>query len=185
MMSGFEFGSICLFLLLPVLYEHSNTFRYYFKFFVYYGYIMVTSVVVLPIMLWNPRSVENLILASKLCRHISTLLRLRWELRGGEYLNKQQSFVIVANHQSSIDILGMFELWPVMKRCTVVAKKELLYSGPFGLAAWLCGLVFINRLNSEASRQAINMTTKQLRENKIFGCACSRFGWCCKIRIVT
>ncbi|KAF6205288.1 hypothetical protein GE061_019457 [Apolygus lucorum] len=117
-------------------------------------------------MLWNPRSVENLILASKLCRHISTLLRLKWELRGGDYLNKDQSFVIVANHQSAIDILGMFELWPVMKKCTVVAKKELLYSGPFGLAAWLCGLVFINRLNSEASRQAINMTTNQMRENK-------------------
>uniref|UniRef100_A0A0A9YNU8 1-acylglycerol-3-phosphate O-acyltransferase n=1 Tax=Lygus hesperus TaxID=30085 RepID=A0A0A9YNU8_LYGHE len=119
MMSGFEFGSICLFLLLPVLYEHSNTFRYYFKFFVYYGYIMVTSVVVLPIMLWNPRSVENLILASKLCRHISTLLRLRWELRGGEYLNKQQSFVIVANHQSSIDILDfwlcLLPFWMVLQ----------------------------------------------------------------------
>ena len=61
----------------------------------------------------------------------------------------------------------MFELWPVMKRCTVVAKKELLYAGPFGIAAWLCGLVFIDRLNSEASRLAINNSIKNLREKEV------------------
>ncbi|BES92965.1 unnamed protein product [Nesidiocoris tenuis] len=167
MMSALEFVSICCFLALPVFYEHSSTFRYYFKFFVYYAYIMVASVIVLPVMIMKPRSVENLILASNLCRHVSTLLGLRWELRGGDHLSRDQSFVIVANHQSSIDILGMFELWPVMKKCTVVAKKELLYAGPFGLAAWLCGLIFINRLNSESSRQAINVSADQLRDTKV------------------
>lgn len=106
-------------------------------------------------------------LASFLCRHISDILGLRWELRGEDYLKRKEPCVIVANHQSSIDILGMFELWPVMKRCTVVAKKELLYAGPFGIAAWLCGLVFIDRLNSEASRLAINNSIKHLHEKKI------------------
>ncbi|XP_014259114.1 1-acyl-sn-glycerol-3-phosphate acyltransferase alpha [Cimex lectularius] len=167
MMTLSEFVSVFVFLLMPILYEHNRVFRYYFKFFVYYGFIMITSIIVIPIMIWKPRNVENLILASYLCRNISDLLGLKWELRGGSYLSKDEAYVIVANHQSSIDILGMFELWPVMKKCTVVAKKELLYAGPFGLAAWLCGLVFIDRLNSEASRQAINNSINQLKENKI------------------
>lgn len=167
LMSPGEFLGVSVFLVLPVLYEYSQVFRYYFKFFIYYGLIMLTSVLVIPIMIWKPRNVENLILASYLCRHISVLLGLQWELRGGSYLSAKEPCVIVANHQSSIDILGMFELWPVMKRCTVVAKKELLYAGPFGLAAWLCGLVFIDRLNSEASRQAINNSIKQLRDKEI------------------
>ncbi|KAL1131571.1 hypothetical protein AAG570_011186 [Ranatra chinensis] len=165
-MSLQEFFIISFFLVLPALYEWSNVFRYYFKFFVYYGIIMVTSVIVIPIMVWKPRNVENLILASLLCRNISDVLGLKWELRGGAHLTKEIPYVIVANHQSSIDILGMFELWPVMRRCTVVAKKELLYAWPFGLAAWLCGLIFIDRLNSEASRRAINRSISELRDSK-------------------
>jgi lysophosphatidate acyltransferase len=128
-----------------------------------------------------------------LCRNISDLLGLKWELRGGSYLSKDEPYIIVANHQSSIDILGivasfncttqyfssvsklnnqffiigMFELWPVMKRCTVVAKRELLYAWPFGLAAWLCGLIFIDRLNSESSRQAINHSINELKGTKV------------------
>lgn len=47
-------------------------------------------------------------LASYLCRNISDLLGLKWELRGGSYLSKNEPYVIVANHQSSIDILGIF-----------------------------------------------------------------------------
>jgi lysophosphatidate acyltransferase len=45
-------------------------------------------------------------LASALCRHISGLVGLKWELRGQEYLEKEQACIIVANHQSSLDILG-------------------------------------------------------------------------------
>jgi 1-acyl-sn-glycerol-3-phosphate acyltransferase len=45
-------------------------------------------------------------LASALCRHISGLVGLKWELRGQEHLEKEQACIIVANHQSSLDILG-------------------------------------------------------------------------------
>jgi lysophosphatidate acyltransferase len=61
----------------------------------------------------------------------------------------------------------MFEVWPIMDKCTVVAKKELLYAWPFGLAAWLCGLVFIDRLNGDKAREAMNEATKKLQENKV------------------
>jgi len=45
-------------------------------------------------------------LASALCRHISGLVGLKWELRGQQHLAKEQACIIVANHQSSLDILG-------------------------------------------------------------------------------
>ncbi|XP_046567481.1 1-acyl-sn-glycerol-3-phosphate acyltransferase alpha-like [Haliotis rubra] len=35
--------------------------------------------------------------------------------------------------------------------CTFLAKKELLYSGPFGLACWLCGCVFIDRVHHDSA----------------------------------
>lgn len=61
-MSPTEFITIIILLLLPILYEHSHTFRYYLKFVIYYGLIMLTSVLVIPIMIWKPRNVENLML---------------------------------------------------------------------------------------------------------------------------
>lgn len=110
-------------------------------------------------------------LASSLCHHVSTLLGLRWELRGREHLEKDRACIIVANHQSSLDVLGMFDLWPVMDKCTVVAKKEIFYAWPVGLGAWLCGLIFIDRMNSEKARSVLNTATQEIRDKKVKSCA--------------
>ncbi|XP_065345108.1 1-acyl-sn-glycerol-3-phosphate acyltransferase alpha [Cloeon dipterum] len=158
---------VALMLALPFAYESSPKFRYYLKFAIYYGLVMTTAVFVIPIMMFRPGEVKNLLLASFLCRHISKLVGLRWEIRGKEHLEKDMACIIVANHQSSLDILGMFDLWPVMDKCTVVAKKELLYAWPFGLAAWLCGLIFIDRHNSNTAKESMNQATKHIQDNKI------------------
>ncbi|KAK0081605.1 hypothetical protein PV325_011876 [Microctonus aethiopoides] len=118
-------------------------------------------------MLFQPGNVKNLLLASTTCHNVSNLIGLRWELRGRDHLEKEQACIIVANHQSSLDILGMLEIWPIMDKCTAVAKKELFYAWPFGLAAWLCGLIFIDRMNSENSRMVLNEATDNIKEKKI------------------
>ncbi|XP_067006856.1 1-acyl-sn-glycerol-3-phosphate acyltransferase alpha [Anabrus simplex] len=165
--SSLELILIGFILILPFLYETSKAFRYYFKFFVYYGFVMTTAIVVIPVMIFRPKDVRNLLLASSICHHISGLIGLKWELRGTEHIEKEQACVIVANHQSSLDILGMFDIWPIMDKCTVVAKKELFYAWPFGLAAWLCGLIFIDRMNSDKARTVINRATEHIKEKKI------------------
>lgn len=65
------------------------------------------------------------------------------------------------------EFIGMFDIWPVMDKCTVVAKKELFYAWPFGLAAWLCGLIFIDRMNSEKARSVLNEATAYIKQNKV------------------
>lgn len=45
-------------------------------------------------------------IASKFCCCISRVINLSWHLRGAEHLSKEQTCVIVANHQSSLDVLG-------------------------------------------------------------------------------
>lgn len=54
-----------------------------------------------------------------------------------------------------------------MDKCTVIAKKELLYVFPFGLAAWLCGLIFIPRNKGALSRQIMQEATKRLKREKV------------------
>lgn len=61
----------------------------------------------------------------------------------------------------------MFDIWPTMSKCTVVAKRELLYAWPFGLAAWLCGLIFINRMQSDRAREQLCLATSNIKKKKI------------------
>lgn len=67
----------------------------------------------------------------------------------------------------NIILLGMFDIWPVMNKCTVVAKRELFYAWPFGLAAWLCGLIFIDRMQSDKARNSLCDATDLIKEKKI------------------
>lgn len=61
----------------------------------------------------------------------------------------------------------MFDFWPVMNKCTVVAKRELFFAWPFGLAAWLCGLIFINRMQTERAREQLYAAAEKIKIKKI------------------
>lgn len=72
--------------------------------------------------------------------------------------------------KSIYDYTGMFEMWPRMKRCTVVAKRPLMFAGAFGFGAWLSGLVFIDRLKTEKARQLMKEATKRVIQDKVKKC---------------
>ena len=40
-------------------------------------------------------------------KYVKSLLGIKWTLRAGEHLSKNKSFVIVANHQSCLDVMGI------------------------------------------------------------------------------
>ncbi|KAG5897065.1 hypothetical protein JTB14_025881 [Gonioctena quinquepunctata] len=128
--------------------------------------VMFFSVILLPVFSLRPKNVRNFLIASDFCRCISTLIGLRWIVKGKENLEKDQACIILANHQSSLDVLGMFELWRTMDKCTVIAKKELLYSGPFGLAAYLCGIIFIPRIQTDRAKIIMNEAADMLKNDK-------------------
>lgn len=58
-------------------------------------------------------------------------------------------------------------MWPRMKRCTVVAKRPLMFTGAFGFGAWLSGLVFIDRLRTERARQLMKEATQRVIKEKV------------------
>lgn len=59
------------------------------------------------------------------------------------------------------------EIWPVMNKTTVVAKRELLYVWPFGVCAWLCGLIFIDRYAAEKAKVAMNTAMEKLKKDNV------------------
>jgi lysophosphatidate acyltransferase len=100
-------------------------------------------------------------------RLASYLVGIRWEVRGLDILGQRRGCVAVANHQSSFDILGMFWFWRWSHLIAAVAKKEILYAGPFGLAAWLAGVVFIDRVNSDKARGQLQHAAQLLRKENV------------------
>ncbi|XP_030243963.1 1-acyl-sn-glycerol-3-phosphate acyltransferase alpha [Drosophila navojoa] len=167
MSSYLELFGLFVLLMLPFLYETNHIFRYYFKFMLYYGIVSLNAIILIPAFLTRPCDVRNLLWASTWCHRVTALIGLRWELRGKEHLEKDRACIIVANHQSSLDVLGMFNIWHVMNKCTVVAKRELFYAWPFGLAAWLAGLIFIDRVRGEKARDTLNAVNRRIKEQRI------------------
>ena len=58
------------------------------------------------------------------------------------------------------------KIWPSIN-LTPLAKKELGYSGPFGLAIWLAGITFIDRLNPERARGTIDHLANRIISEKV------------------
>ncbi|XP_059616445.1 1-acyl-sn-glycerol-3-phosphate acyltransferase alpha [Phlebotomus argentipes] len=167
MTSYFQLIILALLLLLPILYESSAVFRYYTKFTVYCLGITINATILWPIFMFRPWNVRNLKIGGLWCRPISKIIGIKWTLRGEEYISQDKPYVIVANHQSSLDILGMLDIWHIMDKCTVVAKRELFYAWPFGLAAWLCNIIFIDRKSADKSRSTLNNMGDYLKGDRV------------------
>ncbi|CAB3238601.1 unnamed protein product [Arctia plantaginis] len=104
--------------------------------------------------------------ASRILKHVTKIYDLKWQLRDGQYLSEDRGAVIVSNHQSSLDILGMFNIWEVADKITAIAKKELFYVWPFGLSAYLGGVVFIDRNNSKGAYKQLQVTSEVMVKKK-------------------
>jgi len=129
---------------------------------------MVASLLMIPLSLTRPGSVENARVGSMLMRPLSSLLGLKWKVEGEVHLlDREEACVIIANHQSSIDLLGMFHIWSKLHRVAAIAKQSLMYYGTFGLTAYLCGTVFVDRSNPKSAAEKINSVAQTLKKEKI------------------
>ncbi|XP_047554803.1 1-acyl-sn-glycerol-3-phosphate acyltransferase beta isoform X1 [Lutra lutra] len=74
---------------------------------------------------------------------------LRFEIKGLQKLEVDHPCVIISNHQSILDMMGLMEALP--ERCVQIAKRELIFLGPVGLIMYLGGIFFINRQHSRTA----------------------------------
>jgi lysophosphatidate acyltransferase len=68
------------------------------------------------------------------------------------------------NHQSMIDVMAMLEIWPILRNAAPIAKKSILFMGPFGLCCWLVGCCFIDR-KSNSRREDMSHYGKIAKNN--------------------
>lgn len=84
------------------------------------------------------------------------------EIKGRENIDKNQSYVIVANHASQFDIFVLYGWLGIPFKW--VMKEELRKIPVIGKFCELAGHIFINRSNSAQSIERINKTKDYLRE---------------------
>lgn len=81
---------------------------------------------------------------------------------GEAKLNAKRPYVIVANHQTELDILFLGAIWP--KHCSVTAKKSLQRIPFLGWFMTLSGAVFIDRVDRNQAMKAFEGAATAMRE---------------------
>ncbi|XP_061656469.1 1-acyl-sn-glycerol-3-phosphate acyltransferase beta [Syngnathoides biaculeatus] len=150
-----------------VLWSSGHTLVFYFKKCFYVAWMMVLALLAIPLCVLKSggRDVENMRIIRSLVRHVKYFLGLRFEVSGWEHLQTPGPYVIISNHQSSLDVLGLMEILP--DRCTMIAKKELIYAGTVGLICWLGGIVFINRKKTSDAKSVMADAAKTMLNEQI------------------
>ncbi|XP_061872562.1 1-acyl-sn-glycerol-3-phosphate acyltransferase alpha-like [Colius striatus] len=158
-----------LLLLLPLaallLYCYNATFHYLCKVAFFNCWVVAMATLLAPLVAFRGRSVENMRLLRAAILPLKRFYGIKMQVWGSEHLNTKEPYVIVCNHQASLDLLGMVEVIP--ERCVPIAKKELLYMGTVGWACWLSGIIFIDRHRRDDAIDVISRTATALRRDNL------------------
>ncbi|KAM4877851.1 1-acyl-sn-glycerol-3-phosphate acyltransferase beta [Thomomys bottae] len=152
--------------LLLLLLAGSRAARFYAKVGAYCALCLAVSALASLVCLLRHggRTVENMSIISWFVRSFKYVYSLRFEVRGRQKLEMQGPCVIISNHQSILDMMGLMEILP--KRCVQIAKRELLFLGPVGLIMYLGGVLFINRQRSSTAVSVMShLGGRMVRDN--------------------
>lgn len=84
-------------------------------------------------------------------------------VKGIEHLKDKKSYVLISNHQSFMDIVVLFTIYPSTLR--MVVKKEILYIPIFGWILWWLRFIYIDRGNRRKSLRSIDKGAAQIKKD--------------------
>ncbi len=98
--------------------------------------------------------------AMRWARLIAWLTPMRLKVSGRQHAQREQSYVVVSNHQSQYDILALYGWLDLDLKW--VMKKELRKVPGIGIGCEKLGHIFVDRSDPEQSRAAINQALKKV-----------------------
>ncbi|KAK0404580.1 hypothetical protein QR680_017523 [Steinernema hermaphroditum] len=147
---------VALVVLVPLLCLISQTFRFNM---IMTGYgLCITGSCIISSLLSLPygRNTDNHYRIFYWFQQSVRWLGMEVTLRHPERLESAEPFVIVANHQSALDVFTMTHCWP--KNCVSLLKSSLKYIPGFNLCTYLCHAVYVDRFNrKEAKNSLVNV----------------------------
>nr|XP_002742028.2 PREDICTED: 1-acyl-sn-glycerol-3-phosphate acyltransferase alpha-like [Saccoglossus kowalevskii] len=152
--------------LLYILCQFNRVVHYHVKNVSSNLWYALLGVFVIPFTVWNPFDPANTRWFTFWIRTLCTkeIFDVKTNVKNLHYLDADEPRLLVGNHQSTMDQIGAMEIWP--QRCAMVAKKSLLYAGTFGIAAWLCGTIFVDRRNATNAKETTDNIVNIIKKKK-------------------
>nr|XP_042710296.1 1-acyl-sn-glycerol-3-phosphate acyltransferase beta isoform X2 [Chrysemys picta bellii] len=160
-------AALLLLLLLPVLLALSPAAHFQLKIGFYCVLCVAASALAVPLCLLRHggRTVRNMRIIKNIVRTFKYIYGLRFEAKGLEKFQVEGPCVIVSNHQSILDMMGLMEILP--DNCVQIGKKELLYTGPVGLIMYLGGVIFINRKSTSNAKTVMSGVAQTMLDENV------------------
>ncbi|GGF73320.1 1-acylglycerol-3-phosphate O-acyltransferase [Alteromonas lipolytica] len=126
---------------------------------------LVLNVLVLIVCVARPFHRDNVYIAGQLYSQIAKLLGLKITIRRPEGLDTDKSYVVVANHQNSYDIITICKA--AFPGVVTIGKKSLKWIPIFGQMYWLSGNIMIDRKNTAKALDTLQLTAKKITEKNL------------------
>ncbi|XP_069842644.1 1-acyl-sn-glycerol-3-phosphate acyltransferase beta [Dendropsophus ebraccatus] len=155
-------------ILLPfLLMQISSTFKFHFKIFSYCILCLTLSAMAAPVCLLKNggRTVDNMRIIREFVRTMKYVFGLRFEVKGLDNFQIEGPCVIISNHQSILDMMGLMEILP--DRCVQIAKRELMFAGSVGLITYLGGVIYINRKQTRDAKSIMAAVAQSMTEDNL------------------
>nr|DBA21126.1 TPA: hypothetical protein GDO54_017823 [Pyxicephalus adspersus] len=155
-----------------ILMEISSTFKFHFKIISYCILCLTLSALAAPVCLLKNggRTVDNMRIIRAFVRTIKYFFGLRFKVRGLENFQFDGPCVIISNHQSILDMMGLMEILP--DRCVQIAKRELLFAGSVGLITYLGGVIYINRKRTSDAKSIMAGVARAMIDDNVSSDTC-------------
>jgi len=153
--------------LVPLAWMASSRVRYVVYMSCFYMCILLTTFISFMCVIWRPYHPDNHLWVFRIMQALcKPWVHIKFDVRNKHLLTAiDGSCIIVANHQSSIDLLGMLPVWPF--NGVTMAKKSLQYYGFFGLSASLSGSVFVDRFDIKDALKTMQTTVERIKSEKL------------------
>jgi 1-acyl-sn-glycerol-3-phosphate acyltransferase len=126
---------------------------------------MVSATVVMFGGLFNPYSALNTFIMQTWAKVILLAAGVKMEISGIENIKKGESSIVVANHQSLMDIPVATAALPIALR--ILAKKELFKIPFLGWGMKGIGILKIDRSNSKKALEILKAAEDIIRKNQL------------------
>ncbi|XP_075026804.1 1-acyl-sn-glycerol-3-phosphate acyltransferase beta isoform X2 [Calonectris borealis] len=164
---GWLLWGAAVLLLLHVLMELSPAVNFVLRIGFYSLLCVVCSALTAPVCLLvnGGRTVKNMRIIKTVVKTFKYFFGLRFEVKGLENFEVKGPAIIVSNHQSILDMMGLMEVLP--DDCVQVGKKELMYAGTVGLIIYLGGVIFINRKSTTSAKMVMAEVAKTMATDNV------------------
>lgn len=141
----------------------SNLFQIYVFLIVYplaWLWTIITCLAIIVLSLLNKVKLAGRYAARYWGKIILWITPVKVIVSGLQHISENQSYVIIANHQSTYDIFAVYGYMPLDFRW--VMKQELRKVPFVGFACQRMGHIFVNRFNSQKSIAALKQAEQEL-----------------------